>query len=1032
MKRKKFALMLIAASIITVPFMNTIKVSAWSGGNSTSKINLDDNGGRRPTTGHFNSNATNMPDNPIHPYKNEWSLHLSDPGSKEDASHSMANGLSVKSAIAEDGYGGKILYYTINGGDVNPAVLPENQYAYMNRSEDISNWYRTDSYNSWTRGEHGQNNNFTKYGMRYNSIYYGDSYDKPNNARFLGYNAHGESLTNPGFGVEVDGSWDSHNVNSWSWALPTPATIANSDTTPKTINNNEYYDSPQFKPDKKVALIRTLNSMDKNVYLNGYDSIKDYVDKNINKISLRTDPTIETPVFYVEYAQGTYSTIIGVTDPKILADLVITKMEVYNSSGKLVGQYTRSGQEDNNGTEKIWESFVPGNKYTIKYTVHNYSSETTNLNPSKLDFGYAKNSSALNIDYSSHFSNNTGGNTLTSAQIPAGGDKVFETTFTIPNENITAWRFTGDISPEHASKGDDNNLNNNWAKVYGQVSYGDFVALEPYFEDESGNKVETMVPGKKYRAVYKYQYVGPNRDTKYDLSFTGTIVRTLPTTGSSYGKTETLKKDFNLQSQELKTNKIFTTKTDYYVFEIPKATLQGNVGSSLTTHINSDKSNDKNTKNYEHDYDISLTNLKVYPGNTNPTKDGSISVGISYDITYKTPNNVKVNTPIDTLITLPNGSSIKVTDIISNGTTTGLSHEINIPVTALTSGCKDYGFKAFANYNKVQWEKDIVTTDGSETQANNKDNTKMQICAPVDPTTPDGGTYTGGGKSNDSSTTVKISGGCPVDTVDSNTWTQDAVSKTFNSAISTYTTFDKTTTYGYYSNPSTSVTYKSKSQSYNESYKIDYVKFKSKYTTDKGYGTNGWVDLTKSSEKDLAKIKAGYGYELEIQVTYKTDAYKRFSSNMSNILSHPKVPNATNTKVSGEQMLNDIAKANLNTDIYVRTSDGKVYSAGGTAVPSSSAAKITNAFNSTIVKNTNSEVTVKYTMKTKNTSGLAEPTRIYVGEDTKDGEYSIRVYTPVQSGVGTVTNKAKLCDSLLLKYKVQGSMYDDNNEHTNQ
>ena len=197
---------------------------------------------------------------------------------------------------------------------------------------------------------------------------------------------------------------------------------------------------------------------------------------------------------------------------------------------------------------------------------------------------------------------------------------------------------------------------------------------------------------------------------------------------------------------------------------------------------------------------------------------------------------------------------------------------------------------------------------------------------------------------------------------------------------------------------------------YSDSYKIEKVLFKSKFTTDKKYGLNGWVDLLNPSEKNLAKIKAGYGYELAIIVSYKTNA----------LSTQPKETRYANaSQSSGTTVSNLNTPANINNDIYVRTSDGKILSATG-------ANGTIQAFDSSVIIQTDNEIKIQYYMKTKSLNNKVEPMKILISENAKDGTYKLDIATPLSNGVGiTGESRSNILSKESVYFKVQGSMLDD-------
>ncbi|MFP7494418.1 hypothetical protein SFC66_11570 [Terribacillus saccharophilus] len=92
---------------------------------------------------------------------------------------------------------------------------------------------------------------------------------------------------------------------------------------------------------------------------------------------------------------------------------------------------------------------------------------------------------------------------------------------------------------------------------------------------------------------------------------------------------------------------------------------------------------------------------------------------------------------------------------------------------------------------------------------------------------------------------------------------------------------------------------------------------------------------------------------------------------------------------------------NIPEDVYFQTSDGKVLSASGTH-------NTNQVFAPRVLEKSKDKFVVEYTLSDTYTMGIQTPGRIYVSEDTPDGMYNVRAWTPTINGVPT---KNKTTDS---------------------
>ena len=154
---------------------------------------------------------------------------------------------------------------------------------------------------------------------------------------------------------------------------------------------------------------------------------------------------------------------------------------------------------------------------------------------------------------------------------------------------------------------------------------------------------------------------------------------------------------------------------------------------------------------------------------------------------------------------------------------------------------------------------------------------------------------------------------------------------------------------------------------------------KSKVTTDNQWGANkdGWVSMI--NDPGHAQVKAGNGYQLKIITEYSTNALST-------------QPTGSISGGSGKSVRPQNILPNLSTDIFFQTSDGKILSASGY--------KGTHkVFTAKGVEQSANKVVVEYTLNDTYTMGIKTPGRIYISEDTPNGMYSVRAWTPVIPGV---------------------------------
>lgn len=1048
---KHLFLGLLALSGVAVGFGATsIETSAWGNNNSSSSSSgritwTSHSSTGRPQEGYFKANQL-MPKNPSFPdtygaYVSNYKTESHNAGSS--LNYRKEAGQRVKSAIVSY-YGYDILFYAPyanpNGQSYKSVWadgVDENFYTVMASTFNDKNYwsyYPLHTYETWqsknTKSylaiEKGWNGSLTNFTNRTNQpnvsgransasadstgILYDNRLDVHGNWRYIGYNIAGEALNNPFFISDSVISAPHHSDQQIVSKGLHGLTFGQSVNNLKTVNNKYYqYDEPTFYAVKKAALSRLLElipeyktgqmkyvtgnigststyptSQTKNLTASSTSTLT--VEHWASALNLMTNPLIETPMFEgyrVETISSStdrlrYIEVTAPTAPELTNDLRLNKIIVKDSSGSVIATFTRNGSSY---TSNVVKQVVPGNKITVSYEIENIGTKTTTINPSTLDSGIGINSGALANDYNNRYNNNIQNNKLTaSGTISPGATKTFTTSYTVPENTQSSFRVTGNISEDY--KDFDGTYDNNWGHVITGVAHGDTAVTNIELIDKDGNVIDDsryMKPGEDYKVRYTVKYSGPDRESSTNIKLSTTIKRWLPSGNSEV----TSNYSFSKNDVYLKDGDTFTFETGYITFEVPKVETSATI-SIPNSSMNSNTSNDTASKAWAYNYDVVLSNVRVYNNNERPTQDGYITLGVKYDIDVIAPTQTPYfEVDLKTNITLPSGQVIQFTDHVAKGSNKDITHEIKIPVTVITSGSKNLPIQIHTNSDKKFWETDLST------QSNNKGGSSATQLPPLNPNT---------------------TRGCSIEKSSNNLTVSHKLMQYTGNKINYYN-FAGNRQYSFYRYNNAVVS--SATNSYNETYQINYVKFKSKDTVDKNYGTNGWVDLTKSSEKNLATIKAGYGYELEIEVAYKTNA----------LTSQPTASQSLgSTTSSGTSVTNQNVSANIYKDIYVRTSDGQILSATGMY-------GTTSAFNVEVVKS-NSETTVlKYTMKTTSSNGISSPVKIYTSEDAVDGAYGLTVWTPTVRGFGNPTKtEADLCDQENVSYSIKGSMYDDNED----
>lgn len=892
-----------------------------------------------------------------------------------------------------DLYGYQIYYYRPMTYTSDLDAVPENSYAKWNTG-------------TFT-GSYGYNYNQSKNSItpnKYRDLKYGVYA-----WRYLGYSMYGNIIENPYFAPDAL-FWDQNDLGSSRLVSGNIHGLSKpSNSIPYSSVKTTDFDRTTFRI-KKINAIKRLIAVDSSLknpkvnYVNSSGKITSWtLSTNTDTLaaqwaeilSLQTQPDYETALFKGWNTAGYYTSAAAPKSPVIdnYKDLGILSIKVKDGNGTTVGYGWRTGTYE--WKYEQYSAIRPNNTYSVEYEVRNYGKTKTSINPTKIMTGIAENNNVSGNSPSNFYPNNTSSlNSTLSKSITIDGESnvTFQRTIKTSANIRNGFEVTAYI-PSSMKADNAKTTNDTGHIIFNKVELSDMEVKDISFVDKNGNLTASIVPGEEYKIKFVYQYNGPTLDSNsgywfYDktlnknvwidtsdpsinLYFDATVERFYPKDKTS----DTKKYNFKATNVWPYNGQQFTYYTDYIMFEQPKVNVTANI-SSNSTWINSNSSNDSLVRSYNDIYNYKIENLKVLNGTIYPLKDGNVNVGISYDIVLEQPSHNTKGFAIQTEIDL-NGTKVYTVNQVY-GNRTSVTKNVTMSVSSLSSGTKNYPITVKVNSNKGMWEKDLST------QTDNSQKTNLVVSAPKSPSTIFNMAGNGG-----------------------QSWNVTHNSLTFNGYAKYYKSFNNVN-YSFFNYSSNSIS--SQNKDYSDSYNIDSILFKSKYTTDKGYGTSGWVDLLNANQKKYAKIKAGYGYELQIVVSYKTQALANQPSDYRN---------NSGTVLSGKQTTNLNTQANINNDIYVKTSDGKILSAtgfGGT----------TQAFDSTVVSSSSTETKIKYTMKTKYVNGKTVPNQILIGENVKDGTYSLNVATPLSNGISNPSlSRGNILAKSSAEFIVQGSMFDD-------
>ena len=204
---------------------------------------------------------------------------------------------------------------------------------------------------------------------------------------------------------------------------------------------------------------------------------------------------------------------------------------------------------------------------------------------------------------------------------------------------------------------------------------------------------------------------------------------------------------------------------------------------------------------------------------------------------------------------------------------------------------------------------------------------------------------------------------------------------------------------------------------------ITKIEMRSKLMTDKKMGPNrdGWVDALNPGN-DKIQIKAGYGFDIRVTVEYETNAYQ-------NELTDPRL-----TVIPTSQLYTPLKPLQLTDNLFV-----KLPGSGTNLISLTTEDLKLQRTEDSVVENGVNKYIWTYTIEERlSPNGTNEMVNsLFIDENTKDGTYSINLYTlPIFGVPGKTLLKDSndqfvqydpLCANANITFEVNGSVYDDLN-----
>lgn len=728
-----------------------------------------------------------------------------------------------------------------------------------------------------------------------------------------------------------------------------------------------------------------------------YNAVKKLIDERPNyravssnpeywmrRYSLQNDPSGgRVGIFIAATQYNTYHRMFTAPSPSAIRNLTVTKQRVVDSNGTEIRSFSRKPEESSGSTSKQRRTLVAGEKITVETTVRN-TTKTSNSNGATteyaptLDVGYKTGSGASRG--LSFFQANVMDKTyrLTgSSKVGLNKDTVIKQQITVPFSSNTMAVYSA-LNELTYYQRDNTILTDDFAQMALSVNNESGNAVNKsvkLVDNETGKEVDKPVPGKAYKLRFYFDYSADRNATKnVTVNVNYTINRQLPKKQKDSFSGVVSMKSFKPQ----KGKRYSVTTPSAVIYETGTFDVSSTLSVDKTSsNYNRDTKDDKASSSFRYDYDITMRNATLMPKVTSHTSNGNMTYLLKFDVDYKVPGHVS-NHEKDVQFTVNVGGTRKTfTKHIRQGHNPNVTVEVAVPSNGAN---KQVTATILANADSNVYEKNY-SNNSTSTKANVSNVSKVKP-------------YTGSVRK-------------------SNAWNQHYQVHKWSSSNKSYKLFNRNTQFSFpFYKPNGSP--KNESVGLSEDFAIKNVWFRSKTTQDlkEGPKKDGWVDLLK----EPGKIKAGYGYELKVDVEYKTDAFD-------------KMPKET----AAQWVRPSLAKANMANNIYIQTPDNKIHSVdgdGGTEKAMKYSRK--DASNG-------SKTEWTFEIAPRKVLGVNTLGKFYIGEDVANGTYNMTVFTPQTTGVlGKMSDQSTPIDTLLydqksnLKIQVVGSATDDVNDHITQ
>lgn len=684
------------------------------------------------------------------------------------------------------------------------------------------------------------------------------------------------------------------------------------------------------------------------------------------RLSLRNDPRTEGAAFRATREDGSYyQSIILLAEPEMRMNVGVTEMLLKDPE---TGKVVASMKR------KVGEA-----KATVNANAAQLEPETKYLLDVTVTNGSDKklSSGSQYLIYNDEAISKFGG-------LGAGQSTTFkDLTYTTP-ANVNTIEVIAEIDADKYGSDNqffDDDIGMIKMPVLNQKKGGDLYICGIELLNSAKKQTSAVVIGQKQYIRYRVCYKGDNLgDTSYQIPIK---VKTTTAEVTSTGMVQ--------RNEETKTTTVTTTLNSVHkevaVIDVPfqskvpdvTGEIEIDPNGKLPEKANKDKENDTDSKTFGSSYNVTITDLQVMSPKIQNNQTGG-KVTLKYKLTLTAPKEDSTSKTVQTQIKVGSTTTV-VKETLTPGQTVEVTQTVNAPSSA--NGYEDgLPIEVFTNY-KYQ---DLFES----TYADNKATTYWHK-------------------------TFDLSGVCGVsiDKNNSNKWEHEY--KYFKDIIET----DKPTITG--TRPEKISVWQ------DESYQIKAIRVRSKLMKDLGWGDDGWIDIMTYGKDPV--IKAGYGFEMEIDVEYKTNAFNNIYQQKEKFDIGEIGPNKWEVgRVDGNSKHKPESLQTGTTDIFLKTQDDKVLSLLGTKDSIKGFELVKKEDKLT----TDGTMTWTYKIRaheSPNSNVSEQVDRIYIDENTKDGKVAFTVYTPSISGLEGVPNKKLLCDAKTFNFIVKGSYLDDFNTH---